>query len=259
MSRRFCYARSIEKLNSFVWPEDTTLPNVKGKTNIMQEINQGFQNCMPPILYRYMSLENLSLADMEDVIKGNVYMANASRMNDVFEGAVFGTLSSDKMNFNETQRIQNEICLKSFTYAKDSNLMWSHYGNAHKGICVGYNFSKAPSDVCSHLFPVQYSNARFFHENIQNVQSHPFVYLRKSLCWKYEKEFRLIYKRDELYVNEPIEIDCVEDLIFGMRVCPQKRSEVIELVKSKKPNIRLYQTKQKENSFKLRREEIKLF
>ena len=129
----FNYERCIEIMDSVVSPQKTELPDIQGKNSSIYEISQYMMKSTLPVLYRYMPL---NLNALSSIVNGDVYMVTASKMNDIFEGAAFGTNSSPEINQHEIQRIQNEIYLKSFSYAKDNNLMWSHYGDAHKGICI---------------------------------------------------------------------------------------------------------------------------
>ena len=130
--------------------------------------------------------------------------------------------------------------------------MWGHYGDAHKGICIGYDFSRAGGRVKSHLYPVQYSDTRFSNLNAQNIASHTFLYLRKSKEWEYEREFRLIYRGYSLKNN--IKLNCISEITLGLRANQQMIEIFRSLVGDR--NIKLYRTKQEENSFKLVREEI---
>lgn len=249
--RRFSYKQCIDMLNSVVSPDGTMLPSLDKKTGAMAMVSDYIQDNLPPVLYRYMPM---SIYAMSSIINNDVYMVSAAKMNDVFEGAAFGIESSAEVNRYEIQRIQDELFLKSFSYAKDSNLMWSHYGDAHKGICIGYDFSKASREVRRHLYPVQYSDTRFSFMDAERIASHPFLLLRKSTDWKYEKEFRLIYRKDELCGKTNLQLDCISEITFGLRADPQQIEIVKRLIKNMP--ICLYQTKQEENSFKLTRREL---
>ena len=247
----FSYKKCIEKVDEVVSPSETQLPPLEGKNNAMERINQHLRGNLPSVLYRYMPI---SLRAISSILDEDIYMVPATKMNDAFEGAAYGINSSVVSNQQEIRRIQNEICLKSFSYAKNSNLMWSHYGDAHKGICIGYDFRKVDKNIISHLYPVQYSNTRFSNVDVQKVASHAFLFLRKSTDWKYEKEFRLIYKSGELGNENRIVLNCITEITFGLRADPQQ----IGLVKSiiQRADIVLYRTKQKKDSFELTREKI---
>jgi hypothetical protein len=248
---RFSYVRCIGKLDEIVRHDVTRLPSLDGKNDAMTKMNEYIQDHVPPVLYRYMPASDNAISSILDE---DIYMVPATKMNDAFEGAAYGINSSVASNQQEIRRIQNEICLKSFSYAKNSNLMWSHYGDAHKGICIGYDCRKVDKNIISHLYPVQYSNTRFSNVDMQKVASHAFLFLRKSTDWKYEKEFRLIYKNSELRNENKIALNCISEITFGLRADPQQ----IELVKSliQRSDIVLYRTKQKRDSFELTREKI---
>ena len=201
----------------------------------------------------------INMRALTSIKEEDVYMVPARVMNDVFEGAAF---SSKEPRANddeeEIERIQNGVYIKSFSYAKNNNLMWSHYGDAHKGICIGYDFSNASAEVKSHLFPVQYSNTRFSHDNLEGVAAHPFLYLRKSSCWRYEKEWRLLYTKSELEDIQQIKLDCISEVQFGLRTPPDAIKQVADMIQEmnwNRPNrkIRMYQTEYKEDSFCLER------
>ena len=224
------------------------------KTCKMTQINWYVKEHIPPILYRYMPISDNAISS---ILTGDVYLLPAIKMNDVFEGAAFGVDSSDEINNREIDRIQENVYLKAFAYEKNNNLMWSHYGDAHKGICVGYDFRKLGdhNDVIEHLYPVQYSNTRFSNLSADKIASHPFLCLRKSLCWEYEKEFRLLYNGYELNEKRTVNLNCIKEIQFGLRADPQKIEIITSLVKDK--GIKLYRTKQKKDSYELTREEIK--
>lgn len=87
----------------------------------------------------------------------------------------------------------------SFTERSDSTVMWSHYSDTHKGICIEYNTDDF--DFRSPIFKVLYSQDRYDmtefpdHDN-GSVKSHSMLYnayLTKAEDWSYEKEWRLIY------------------------------------------------------------------
>lgn len=259
MAERFNYKACIKKLNEIVPPTKMQLPPVDMKTGKMAQINGYVREHIPPILYRYMPI---SFNAIPSILTGDVYLLPAAKMNDVFEGAAFGINSSEEINNREIDRIQERVYLKAFTYAPNNNLMWSHYGDAHKGICVGYDFNKLREnrdndDVIEHLYPVQYSNTRFSNLSAEQIATHPFLCLRKSSCWKYEKEFRLIYDKYSLNEKKTVNLNCIKEIQFGLRTDPLQIEIITSLVKDK--GIKLYRTKQKENSYELTREEIEIF
>lgn len=249
------YKKCIDKLNEIIQPQISELPSVTGKENALRKVRDYMRDYDAPILYRYMPL---NLYALEGIANKNIFMVPASKVNDVFEGAPYSSDTYIDLDNIEIQRIQDEIFIKSFTLNKNDNLMWSYYGDAHKGICIGYDFSKADSDIAEHLYPVQYSDTRFSFRQTNNIESNGFLFLRKSKCWKKEKEFRLIYRKEELE-HFFIETNFITEIQFGLRTTPEEMELVASLVKNqdfcRNRKIKLYKTKLKENSFTLEREE----
>lgn len=75
-------------------------------------------------------------------------------------------------------------------------LMWSHYSDSHRGVCLGYDSSEHPF---TQALPVQYSKLRPFvdptvHTRIEMLDRSLYT---KSSDWAYEKEWRLVLPEGE--------------------------------------------------------------
>lgn len=245
------YLRYLQTMNSVIDSKESALPDVNGKEDYMRLIRPRMPKNIPFMLYRYVPL---NLNTLSSIINQDVYMVEAEKMNDAFEGAAYSVQGNASLTAKSIKAAQRDLFLKSFSYDPDSILMWSHYGDANKGIRIGYDFAQAPSKVLNHLYPVQYSDTRFSFQRTDKTPLHPFLLLRKSSCWAYEKEFRLIYSRKDLDGNRFIPLNCISDIIFGVRTDEQHIEIVKRLVQGM--NITLYQAKQKDNSFELEKEPI---
>lgn len=101
----------------------------------------------------------------------------------------------------------------------DCPLMWSHYGDQHNGICIGYSI---PADASVHrvrydaepLVKASLVEAMLNGESGAQGQVDEAVLLRKAPAWKYENEWRLIGDRGAQ--DNPLEL-C--EVVFGLR-CP---------------------------------------
>ena len=90
----------------------------------------------------------------------------------------------------------------SFAERDDCPLMWSHYGDQHRGICLGYS---VPNKSTGDVQKVAYGGGRLVKasdlgamldgddEARSRVDS--AVMLRKAESWSYEREWRLIGRR----------------------------------------------------------------
>jgi hypothetical protein len=139
-----------------------------------------------------------------------------------------------------------------------SPLMWSHYGDQHRGICLGY---AVPADLKCRLHKVEYGGERIVRasdvcamtagnksakEAVDNA-----VLLRKARDWKYEREWRII---GDLGLTS-VPIDMVE-VIFGLR-CPETvRYSVLKTLEDRDEKIKFFEIFEENKSFKLRKRQI---
>ncbi|KAE8436619.1 DUF2971 domain-containing protein [Vreelandella piezotolerans] len=170
------------------------------------------------ILYKYMSfgaarnvIDTLSLgfSCLED-------------LNDPFECTAFGFKDSDKSISAKTatdacrNRFSRKYGVLSLTRQPLNTLMWSHYGDSHRGVVLGFDCDSAGfSDPQSNLIPSQYGEMVYsatkphndlpvigehelmnlggslrFDSNAFNLMKRAFLY--KSLEWAYEEEIRVV-------------------------------------------------------------------
>lgn len=137
--------------------------------------------------------------------------------------------------------LRNKKNRNRFTPITDCNtLMWAHYADSHRGICIQYrvkpaNLIEEESKVVK-LLDVNYDKPFPLNGNI------PFV---DSLCvkgdyWRYEKETRLImYSRKQLsdyYSQDGYEIEAV---YMGCRIEYEKRDYLKDMLRG--TGIKLYQ------------------
>lgn len=115
-----------------------------------------------------------------------------------------------------------------------NRLMWSHYADSHKGICIEYDFSECLRTDCQPM-PVYYSDARpkfpwqVAIEQTQEVQREATIHfinalLTKDEAWSYEKEWRLLIKAEPNVDKIPAPpIKC----IYLGALCPDEQAEEI--------------------------------
>jgi|ETNvirnome_2_130_1030620.scaffolds.fasta_scaffold00072_27 hypothetical protein len=149
------------------------------------------------------------------------------------------------------------VCCFSSTY--DNSLLWSHYGDQHQGLCIGYNLDRNPKPA---LRKVIYNDNRILHTSLiakaildkdpeaQN-QLDESVLLRKATPWEYEDEWRLF---DKIGLNDsPL---AMIDITFGLR-CPDSIIHtVVNALSNREGGINFYQMRQTIGSYKLCREQI---
>jgi hypothetical protein len=118
-------------------------------------------------------------------------------------------------------------------------LMWAHYANNHRGICIKYNFElDGIQNICLDenetldILKVNYSNNAIdifnYPENqLENLKFE--ILTNKYSKWKYEKEVRLIHQNRGLL---KIKRQCIKEIIFGCKSTPKDRYTIIKLFAS---------------------------
>lgn len=112
------------------------------------------------------------------------------------------------------------VCCFSATYR--SQLLWSHYGDQHKGLCIGYSPDRLPKP---RMQQVEYGGNRLvptsllikaivFEDTDSKVELDRNMLLRKARGWKYENEWRLVGTPGA--AESPL---LLKEVTFGLR-CP---------------------------------------
>lgn len=113
----------------------------------------------------------------------------------------------------QDEKIVSKMGLCCFSERDDSLLMWSHYGDSHKGVCLSFdfredlNFFTVPYCV---EYPEKYPKINFINEK-QNSKLYRLQFATKSKEWQYEQEIRIIkderkppYRHDVKFKKEAL-------------------------------------------------------
>jgi hypothetical protein len=139
----------------------------------------------------------------------------------------------------------------------DCPLMWSHYADGHRGICVECDLT---DHVCSRIKPVDYKRPRSIkiteliewklHKSAMAQQNILDTYFfAKSPQWQYEKEWRDIYLSHGAR-SAPFRITGVH---FGLRCDPAIQTSIVKLFANSASPIAFYDLYPLEDSFRLKR------
>ncbi|KAB8036631.1 DUF2971 domain-containing protein [Janthinobacterium aquaticum] len=160
-------------------------------------------------------------------------------------------------------------------------LLWSHYANQHKGICIGFDSEKdiflaAQKVIYSSDFPI-----------IIRPDDSPDVmlektFLRKSKCWEYEDEWRVLkptwnkIKKEDLNrrkINPKVaklmessngpgtykfEKNTIIDITLGMNISIEDEEKVIAGIKASAISIKLFKASRKKGQYKVQRDELSI-
>lgn len=135
----------------------------------------------------------------------------------------------------------------SLTADPRSNLMWSHYGDAHRGICIEFDF-EALKPLCP--LPVTYSGDRPSYNPIKDVATlEELSFLRKSSEWGYEQEWRSVGLWWSGLYRLPN--DAVTGVILGARISTDDRKRVEDWVATSNIQLELRQARFQPKSYAL--------
>ena len=161
------------------------------------------------------------------------------------------------------------------TETNENVVMWSHYANEHRGVCLRLecidevdNTLLIAKPVCyQDTFPV-FPTAEEFVRHLTGEKLIEFSKLLfeipyvKHQDWSYEKEWRV-------YVpNEPTHSACGYDdwkenprvfgaIYLGCRIDSNEAAELIYIIEQKYPHMEIYQAKQSINQFAIEYEQLK--
>lgn len=133
-------------------------------------------------------------------------------------------------------------------------LMWSHYGDQHKGLCLGYS---VPADAVGDLHKIGYGGSRkvlasdvaaMETDELARRRVDEAVLLRKATSWRYELEWRLLGTRGSN--PSPLEL---EEVVFGIRCQRTVRYAVVKALEDRVKRVRFCEMCEEPGSFTLRK------
>lgn len=165
----------------------------------------------------------------------------------------------DPEQFLLGQYVQEELLRRYekgvFSLAERANcpLMWSHYGDQHRGLCLGYSI---PEATTGQIQKIRYGGSRLVTASDVSAMMtgdegarrrvDEAVLLNKAKPWAYEREWRLIGPRGQQ--NSPLEL---EEVVFGMR-CPSAIIyAVIQALAKRDRPVRFFQIREQWGRFLL--------
>jgi hypothetical protein len=259
---------------------------------------------LPDLIYQFRSNDTSTLSNL---INGQIYFNNTSNFNDPFEfTGYYKTPSNEengikkwveinyknrlnekdflkkidfyKQNPQEIDKVLNEQvdkllnkgnAVSCFTIPKNikNTLMWTHYANSHKGICIGFSSEMELIHVTegnnkTHIFSptfnfVFYSDQKLHNRFCDKAPKPLDLMYQKATCWKDEDEIRgLSPKKGLHFLNDRSDL---KEIYLGIKIPKYFENEIIECLNSfdDYENVKLRKMYMKRDSFKLYSREIK--
>ncbi|MBY6900205.1 DUF2971 domain-containing protein [Clostridium botulinum] len=249
ISERMLLKKAPSKLCQYVSIDDNYKENIK-KGQIWLSRSDGFNDPYDCALFANIekSIEN------DKDYKNLIQQYDTSIINDVYND--LKEKSENELDDYSKSKINKNIYVSCLSERNDSILMWSHYANKHRGICIEYNF-KDFYDKCKTIFPVIYTNRFEDHITVVGQENKSILFaITKAEDWRYEKEWRVI-RINELDKHEKgISMQVIKPsaIYMGCEISKKDEASIKDIVIEK--NIDLYKMKLSRNSFELDPERI---
>jgi hypothetical protein len=168
------------------------------------------------MVYKYLTAARF-FECIDEYLAGKLYFANWKDMNDPMEGFFMVHKSTnedismhDKL-LNELKKEKQRYKICSVSREPDNYLLWSHYADSHKGICIGIEANKPDLqpyvvEYKDHKPYINVINCLFVDDKIEEILTIKMNY------WEYEKEIRFLKEMEE---PKMIEIGVTKKIILG--------------------------------------------
>ena len=141
------------------------------------------------------------------------------------------------------QLIHKEEKLKGALPEYLNELMWAHYADSHKGVCIKYHFPNLftkfvhnSDGVTCFFYDIIYSDSDICQYSKKDSINMKDAFFLKGKQWEYENELRLLYfdvKGREGYKVIKAE-NCIEAVYFGLRCSEEDKTTIMNILKDKK-------------------------
>jgi len=212
------------------------------------------------------------------LVNNSLYLAPLSLLNDPFEGEFkfkklesipsvdyirenmhgvnlkSGSITEDEFYSQLKtllgQFIDEHYGLTCFSEVNNSTLMWSHYADSHKGICIEFDSDLLMQSVDIRLNDLELKKVCFVKESpiveiIKDTNGVTFkneldVILCKHISWKYEKEVRLYGYLSSVLGSKlnlkrviPFDVSSIRGIILGSKISEQDISLLVKLIQNR--------------------------
>lgn len=212
----------------------------------------------------FFSFRSINMYTIEDILNNTITVSSPKTFNDPLDPPI--TLAAEYHLSKITPQKNKQLFLESLEKVRIrcfvseidfktnkkikpflNTLMWAHYANSHKGICIKYKLSptliKRNNKIAGLFAAVEYPETPF---NIKSENHFEFneCFLTKQAEWRYENEVRLVYfNADQSEYFQPIKLEGdnkIEAIYFGYR-CLQTEKDIIKNILRHNSEIKFFQ------------------
>lgn len=141
------------------------------------------------------------------------------------------------------EMVNKKLGILSMAKTWDNHALWTHYGNSHKGFCLGFNTEKFFQSIGGLIGEVVYSDepneVDLFDDSLKGLAK---AIMQKSPDYKFESEIRIAKIG---FAGKPILFPdgSLEEIILGYSMTEGDKSKILEVARMYHRTTRVYQTK----------------
>jgi hypothetical protein len=169
------------------------------------------------LLYKFRSISGISFRYTQDVfVNSRLFLPTANILNDPNEGVAIVDIQNQYCgwgNYIEERNRRQRIRVCAFTETHRNPVVWSHYADEHRGICI--EFDTDHIDIRNNLL-----DAVIYSNTVPTLKPNSWAderlsFLNKTKEWAYEKEWRYIVKEDSSFLT--FNDSAIKRLLLGTR------------------------------------------
>ena len=183
--------------------------------------------------------------------RGEVRFSNDNDMKDTLlvncSDSEFSKLLSN-LERSASSEMQRNFVIYCLSDRADAGLLWSHYADRHRGICLGFSFGTPIIDQAIRVRYVKSLIKIQIGMDIKDIGR--AAYLTKSSAWKYEREWRALIRRNpsgdshQTCPEDPlscfasaegycgIDLKGLVSITFGLNSTPWERQAIQQLART---------------------------
>jgi hypothetical protein len=184
-------------------------------------------------LYRYVNYDDRTIAILRDK---QIYFPAARKLNDPFEfqfhlkTSMIHGIAINRASLEDAKAQMKNYGVLAFSELNDNILMWSHYADKHRGICI--EFERTDTNELGnwdHCLPVLYQQElpSFDPPELEDSKAVTQALSTKGAYWEYEQEWRILTYESNKYFPLPGNITSV---IFGLDMPQKDRDAIVSLL-----------------------------
>lgn len=167
--------------------------------------------------------------------------------------------ASEKHLKAQQNKILTQTGCTCFSEINDNILLWSHYADGHKGICLEFDtsfplFAKVKDVKYSQRFPSMDPIKMLFGSNDEISEEWLKPLCTKYECWGYEKEWRVFH--EEPNIEYGYSVEALKSVYFGLSVSYTDLEIVCLTLLGQSKDIKFYRTHKDKSRYALSFEEF---